>query len=448
MPPKRLRNPLWLCTALVISMTTLCGVGQASAFQDANLSGTPARLATLTSQPSAKTADGDCKSGSLDGDRFSVERQSVWRGTRKPGSVCQTTFAAPTPIGSILQITGVHPYQLKNAFRNDAWQVSDDGEAWTMLHETVVIRETRRFRIHRLQQAITPKKIRLVVKLSHSAALAPREVEFDSAVDAEIAFSAWIVAVSSDEDPDKVSLGIPVISLARLCEGWLKAPAQTIWCGDFDPRFAFTEPRPLYAFLSAILLEWCQCSRKPWRGTQEVLKCRRLPLWGACGGAQMLAMLKETGVDQPCDCPRCQHSDQPLLFIDSHLGHTGKALCGDDSECIAERGKFRMKIEQPDPVFSGLPEVFEIVESQIGQIDPVPKGWRRQVTKGPAAHTVNPCLQTDDGPIYAAQFHMKTYDLTIDISKRIMSNFQGVAREWHHAQAQNGRIPPRDGQDP
>ena len=264
MPPKRLRNPLWLCTALVISMTTLLGVGQTSAFQAANLSGTPARLATLTGQPSTKTADGDCESGSLDGDRFSVERQSVWRGTRKPGSVCQTTFAAPTPIGSILQITGVHPYQLKNAFRNDAWQVSDDGEAGTMLHETVVIRETRRFRIHRLQQAITPKKIRLVVKLSHSAALAPREVEFDSAVDAEIPFPAWIVAVSSDEDPDKVSLGIPFISLARLCEGWEKAPAQTIRRGDFDPGFAFTEPRPLGAFLSTIF--WSGASAAVSRG--------------------------------------------------------------------------------------------------------------------------------------------------------------------------------------
>ncbi len=228
-----------------------------------------------------------------------VAPQSMWLGTKKSGSVWQTTFAEPTQIGSILQINSDDPHQLKNAPRNYSWQVSDDGEQWTLLQDTVVLRENRLFRIHRLKQAVTTKHIRLVVNLSHGSAPALREVEFYPAVDAEIPFPEWIVAVSSDEDPDNVSLGMPFISLARLCDGWQNVPAQTIWHGDFDPEFAFAEPRPLCAFLSGSFLEWCQCSREPWRGTQEVLKSRRLPMWGACGGAQVLAILEETGVDQP-----------------------------------------------------------------------------------------------------------------------------------------------------
>ena len=150
--------------------------------------------------------------------------QSVWLGTRKSGSVWQTTFAEPTHIGSILQINSDDPQQLKNAPRNYSWQVSDDGEQWTILHETVVLQEYRLFRIHRLKQAVTTKHIRLVVNLSHGSAPALREVEFYSKVDAEIPCPEWIVAVSSDEDSDNVSLGMPFVSLARLCEGWEYVP--------------------------------------------------------------------------------------------------------------------------------------------------------------------------------------------------------------------------------
>lgn len=386
----------------------------------------------------ADTADGYSAVGPLDGDRFSVAPQSMWLGTKKSGSVWQTTFAEPTQIGSFLQINSDDPHQLKNAPRNYSWQVSDDAEHWTILRETVVLLESRLFRIHRLKQAVITKHIRLVVNVSHGSAPALREVEFYPAIDAEIPFPDWIVAVSSDEDPDNVSLGMPFIWLARLCDGWERTPAQTIWHGDFEPDFAFAEPRPLCAFLSGSFLEWCQCRREPWRGVQEVLKSRRLPMWGACGGAQVLTILEETGVDQPWDCPRCRNPDQPLLPIYSHIGHTGNAPCGDYSKCIGERGRFQMKIERSDPAFTGLPEIFEIVESHIGQINHVPRGWHRLVTKGPGAHTVNQCLRTDDCPIYAAQFHTEMYQSTVDTSKQIMSNFLSVAKEWNDTQTFRG----------
>jgi GMP synthase-like glutamine amidotransferase len=86
-------------------------------------------------------------------------------------------------------------------------------------------------------------------------------------------------------------------------------------------------------------------------------------------------------------------------------------------------------------VFEGLPELFEIAESHVGQMDYVPRGWKRLVTKGPGAHTVNQCLRVEDYPIYAAQFHIELFTETLENSRQIMSNFLRVARQWHRAPA-------------
>ncbi len=342
-----------------------------------------ARSEKLFGQPTGETAEGYSAFGPMDQNRFSIEFQSMWMGAKKSGSIWQVSFNKPTEIGSILQINSDDPFYLKHAPRNYSWQVSDDGENWTILRETVVLQETRLFRIHRLKQTVRTNHIRLVVNLSHGAAPALREVEFYAAVDAEIEFDDWIVAVSSDEDPENISIGMPFVSLARQCEGWENVTAQTLWHGDFDEEYVRIEPRPMCAFLSGSFLEWCQCRREPWRGVEQVLKNRGLPMWGACGGAQILAILEEVGVDQPWDCPRCRNTNRPLLPIYSHIGHTGDAPCGDYSKCIGERGKYRMKIERQDPVFAGISEIFEITESHIGQIDYVPRGWHRLVTNGP-----------------------------------------------------------------
>lgn len=162
---------------------------------------------------------------------------------------------------------------------------------------------------------------------------------------------------------------------------------------------------------------------------QEVLANRHLPMWGACGGAQILAILQETGVDRPWDCPRCRDPAAPLLPVYSHIGHTDDGPCGDYSHCIAERGVTKLRVVAQDPVLDGLAPVFEIVESHVGQIAYVPSGWDRIVTKGPGAHTENQCLRVQDRYIYAAQFHIELPG-TPDNSRRIMSNFLSLAKQW------------------
>ena len=311
------------------------------------------------------------------------------------------------------------------------------------------------YRIHRLQRPISTRYLRLQINQSYSddpaqreygQAAALREVEFYPTTDAEIDFEDWIIAVSSVEAPDYYGAGPPFISLARECEGWENVPAQWIWHGDFDLDFVSTEPRPLCAFFSGSGLEWCQRSREPWRGVQEVLESRALPMWGACGGAQAFAILEETGVDRPWDCPRCRDPENPLSPVYSHIGHTGHASCGDYSQNIPERGLFTMRKVANDPVFEGL-TLFEIAEGHIGQIDYVPEGWTRVVTKGPGALTVNQCLRISDAPIYAAQFHCESYSKTREASQQIMSNFLQLAQRWGGYNPDAERLSPPEPRD-
>jgi hypothetical protein len=143
----------------------------------------------------------------------------------------------------------------------------------------------------------------------------------------------------------------------------------------------------------------------------------------------VLAILEETGVDRPWDCPRCRDPKNPRLPIYSHIGHTAPAVCGDYGSNVGERGKYRVRQVAQDPVLAGLPEVFEIMESHIGQITYPPEGWVRVVTKGPHAHTVNQCIRVKDRYIYAAQFHMEM-EGTPESSRTIMGSFLRLAREW------------------
>jgi GMP synthase-like glutamine amidotransferase len=113
----------------------------------------------------------------------------------------------------------------------------------------------------------------------------------------------------------------------------------------------------------------------------------------------------------------------------SHIGHTGPAKCGDYTKNIWERGKFKMSLVAHDPAFEELPRIFEVMESHIGQIAYVPKGWVCVVTKGPGALTENQCLRVENRYIYAAQFHVEMAGAP-ESSRKIMANFLSLAKAW------------------
>jgi hypothetical protein len=409
-------NKSFLVGLLLFAWSQGCAAAPASALGEASASSAMA---------------GSSPGGAIDGDRFSIEPRRSWKGSPNDKTWWwQIHFPEPRSVAAILQINGDGPSILSGAPRRYVWQWSQDGRSWQDLKETETPRERRLFHLHRLAEPCRAAYLRIMIHECLGQSPTLREVEFYSEGPAAIQFPDWIVAVSTTTENRALPGGTAAfVDLARKCTGWENVPAQQIWLGDFDESFVAAEPHPLCAFLTGNTVEWCRQAREPWRGVQEVLAKRNLPMWAACGGAQALAILQETGVDKPWDCPRCRDPNRPKSPVYSHIGHTAEGKCGEYGKNIWERGKHNVRLVARDPAFQGLPEVFEIMESHVGQIAYLPKGWMRVVTRGPGAFTENQCLRIADRYIYAAQFHIEMAG-TPENSLRIMGNFLSLAKTW------------------
>lgn len=390
--------------------------------------------AGITCSASSEAPDGPAE-GALDGDRFTAGDHHAWRSA--PGSTrCtwQVTFGTPRRVGSILQVVGDHDFVFRNAPSRYAWEGSRDGEHWFPLATNPGSGESRLYRIHRLRRAFEVTAIRLRVQAVTGDHAVLREVEFHSATGSTISFPEWVVAVNVTHDPALPGHGQEFIPLARRCSPGLQA--QQVWLDRFDPEFIQAEPRPLCAFLSGSFKDWCEVDRRQWRGIQEVLRGRRLPLWASCGGAQGLGLVSEYGVDHPWDCPHCRDPRHPKTPLYGHIGHTGTRPCGDYSQCVFERGPHEVIRIGADPAFAELPERFRVMESHCGQLEWVPKGWRLIATAGEGTLTPVQCIRRSDAPVYAAQFHIEMTG-TPEVSEQIMRNFLGIARHAVRSQPQN-----------
>lgn len=380
--------------------------------------------------------------GAVDGDRFSIRPESVWQG---PSGVREcwwsVRFGSPRKVGSILQINGTGELSLRQAPKDYRWQWSPDGIRWEDLSETHIQDERRMFRIHRLKEPRMALGLRLLMCGRESEPPVLREVEFYPEPDSAIPFPDWAVIIFTEikvkTPPDTPHL---FVNLIRECPEWRELAFQQICYRDVDEAFVSAEPRPLCAFLTGSGTEWCQVPPETWRGVEEVLRGRRLPIWGACGGAQVLALIWEHGTNDRWDCPRCRDPQSPRSPVYTHIGHLGPARCGDYSQNIGERGKYQVRLVAQDPAFEGLPQVFEVMEAHYGQIAYVPNGWVQIVKKGPQGLTENQCLRMKDRYIYAAQFHIELPG-TPENSRRIISNFLRLAKDWGGYNPEGKEVP-------
>ncbi|HZJ14077.1 MAG TPA: discoidin domain-containing protein [Chthoniobacteraceae bacterium] len=382
----------------------------------------------------SSTASGSRAAGAFDRDRFSISHSAAWIGGQGEASWWwQIEFQEPRQIGAILQIVGDHAFIFRHSPQRYVWQASDDGGTWRDLEETAQTHESRCYRIIRLKEAHEVRALRLRIDAAEGGMPVLREIEFFPETQTRVEFPDWIVAVNTTDDRRLPNHGQDFIPLAQSCDGWAALQPQQVWLGEFDAAFVSAEPRPLCAFLSGNFKDWCEVDRETWRGTAEVLKACILPMWASCGGAQGLAILAETGVDKPWDCPHCRDPRAPKLPIYTHIGHTGVRPCGDYSACVHERGPHEVVKVGEDVVFRGLPASFQVMESHCGQIEWAPAGWSLIATAGEGTLTKTQCLRRDGFPIYAAQFHIEMAG-TPENSRRITSNLLALAKEWRTQQ--------------
>lgn len=379
------------------------------------------------------TANGSAPAGAVDGNRFATNASAVWRGaTGVSNTWWQVDFGRRRPVGAILQIVGDHDFVFQRAPRSYVWQASLEGQRWRDLPTTRKTDERRLYRIHRLPKQIAARFLRLRIDSITGDAPVLRELQFYERPDAAVPFPDWVVAVNVTDDRRLPGHGQEFIPLARKARAGLSA--QQICLTDFTPEFCAAEPRPLATFLSGSFKDWCEVNREDWRGTQRILRAGETPMWASCGGAQGLAILAEAGVDQPWDCPHCRDPQRPKLPIYTHLGHFAARACGDYSGCVFERGPVVVRRLVEDPVFAGLPDEFEVMESHCGQIAWAPKGWEWIAAGQPGALTRIQAIRVKDRPIYAAQFHIEMAG-TPATSELIMLNFLNEASRWRLAEA-------------
>src|ERR1041385_2617487 len=171
--------------------------------------------------------------GAVDGDRFSIEPNHGWQG-RAGGKTWwwECRFARPHRIGAILQVTGDHPFVLRNAPLTYVWQCSANGEQWTDLPNTAIQHESRIFRLHRLDEPRNALAIRIGMSSATGPAPTLREVEFYSSPTEKVTFPDWIVPVNTTDKPALPAHGQEFLPLARSCPGWGHLEAQQVWVGD------------------------------------------------------------------------------------------------------------------------------------------------------------------------------------------------------------------------
>lgn len=384
--------------------------------------------------------------GAYDGHRYEASVGNCWKGAAGQSSwTWQVNFSIPRQIGSILMIMGEPGdnsdkmrYTQRNSPSNYKWQYSDDGTTWYDIDETIITGDKRIFRILRLDTAIIANHLRLVVYGCVGDYPTIREIELYDNTDANIAFEDWLVAVDITNEP-----GPPYgntewfIELARRCSGWENVQGQQIWVGSFNEAFLNIEPYPLCMFISGSFDEWCQVTRSYFTGLQEVVLNGNIPIWGSCGGAQVLGLINEPGCQNPWDCPRCRYVHSPAWSpIYRHIGYLNPGIepqaCGDYSNCIYESGAYLIKQVVSDPVFAGLSDPFYALESHCGELAYLPSGWFQIGGKGPGTLTNLQCYRKVDRYIYGAQFHIEN-DYNSDTNSnaiKIMTNFLGVAQGW------------------
>lgn len=427
-------------TELILTLSVMLMNGEATTGQLA--SSAEARRESWETSASS-TMVGTSAAGPVDENRFSTAADNLWKGDPQHTTWWWAVgFGSQRQVGAILQINGDGELTFRNAPVDYVWQATSDGTNWEDLPETRVTNERRMFRLHRLRQARQVRGLRLVVFRASGEAPALREVEFYPEPDSTVPFPDWAIIIHTEvkvvTPPDTPHL---FVNLIRECPEWSSLQFQQIPYREVDETFVAAEPHPLCALLTGSGTEWCQVSPEGWKGVEAILKKGHLPMWGACGGAQVLAILWEHGTEGRWDCPRCRNPEKPLAPVYTHIGHTGEAPCGDYSKNIGERGKFTVRLVARDPAFEGLPELFETMESHYGQIAYVPPGWVRVVTKGPQGLTENQCLRVANRYIYAAQFHIELPG-TPEPSRRIMSNFLRLAKEWGGYNPHGKDVPP------
>ena len=372
-------------------------------------------------------------SAANDGDRYSCGEGQCWRGAKGASPwTWQIDFAKPTRVAKVYQIMGSDLHVRRFAPTDYVWQWSENGTAWHDISGSAVTDDTRIFRVVQFTAPVRAHHFRMRITAATDDAPSLREIEMYTSSQDSVISDPWFYVVITEMTAKLPGWGADFVNTARKCVGWGNVQAQFVMVRDFKETILQPEPRPLCAFLSGSLQDWCQVDRSDYEGVEGVLKNRNLPMWASCGGCQLLLILTAHGTKVPWICPHCEwnrpdyYKAAPHPFNYGHIHCQGQPRCG-EYNCVMEKGDYDLRKLLPDPALSGVPDLFNVNESHMGEIKWVPSDWVLIATKGPRGLTVNQIMRVRNRYVYAAQCH-------VEASGRdrlaICKNFLDLAKSW------------------
>jgi GMP synthase-like glutamine amidotransferase len=397
----------------------------------------------VESVAASSEAPGFVATNALDGDAT-----TAWCATSGDEQWWEARFARSVKIGAIRQRSGEYAgnRQSGGKLRDFEWRYRRAGEtAWRSIPGTAT-RTQRAQVILRFPALERVEALRLVVHAAAEPACL-REVAFFPEENAEISVPPWYLAVATFSDADPlhplVHDGSPVfwvhdavhLALHELGSADTPDGVDEAWIGDDFRDAALREPRPAGILLSGNYKDYDTIDPRAYESFYRYLRESpgAVPLLGACGGHQLLAMsvaneswqgfAREFGVGAP----------RSLEQVDVTCSEDPAYACGSEpaSSCCYEGGwpdpirrvaanvpgramENPFRTPRADFLFNLLPPGFDaylfhsdyVNAARVAPWFDVIASYPSDVARLDRAHpSLVQAIKLHDAPVYGTQFH-------------------------------------------
>ena len=175
-------------------------------------------------------------------------------------------------------------------------------------------------------------------------------------------------------------------------------------------------PRAL--FITGFGYSWNQVPVPGLYAINDLLHTTELPVYGACGGHQLIAFCFNMDLRKTERLP-----DEPMRRLEPGEPDFGP-VCGQWGYYVA-RGVQEVQIVKRDPIFSGLPgPKIRVPEAHYCEIKTLPPGFELLATSPECRIEA---MKHRERPIYGAQFHAEICQAPYTDGDQIMRNFFRIA---------------------
>jgi GMP synthase-like glutamine amidotransferase len=335
----------------------------------------------------------------------------IWMLFKEPGwkPRNQTRFAFVT-----------RPTDLSGRLASYEWQSSNDGRTWRTVPGTRV-RNADGYRNYAIldDKPVTARYFRLAISRWHGEAPRVNEVTFYRAGPApaiQAPEKDYVIVVGnfrSDQSNRNSAFRDAVLGLNGHVRGnWdlevLEIPAYNISLAALEAL----KKKPVAIFLTGFS-RWQEMQPEfEYNGLYEIIRSTQVPLYGACGGLQLMA----------------QQSDYTYARDTGRFYGTGLGLPPAEAlKRTVDEDVPAINIVKHDPVFAGLVTPFYGPESHGWKVAVVPEGFEVLATSVDSKGlTVVELMRAKDRMIYGTQFHAENAQAH-SAAKLLLVNFIHMA---------------------